>query len=278
MNLDELISAAADNMTSDLRRKLISHPGELGTAREQIIRDFLTAHLPKRFEVSTGFVFDCRGNVSRQLDIVVFDANSCPRFEIPGGKFLFPCEAVVAVGQVKSKLTSRDDFRSAIDNLASVKSLDRSANGTAFDSHFNELLSPTDNHLHQMFTFIFVTGESLSPETMAQSLLDYAFEIPIEHLPNIVLALDHYLVTYCCDSGICPNPMVARGVAVQTSTEPNDVLLRFYLLLGQALNVIRTASLPFWEYLSKYRDLPAAVFHSCVESPPPYLGQWTRGR
>lgn len=189
MHLDELLSAAAENMTRDLRRRLISHPGELGTAREQIIRNFLTAHLPKRFEVSTGFVFDCKGNVSRQLDIVVFDADTCPRFEIPGGKFMFPCEAVVAVGQVKSSLTSRDAFRSAIDNLASAKSLDRSANGTAFDTRFNESLSPRENHLHQIFTFVFITGDALAPETIAQTILEDAFEIPMEHLPNMVVAL-----------------------------------------------------------------------------------------
>lgn len=277
MCLDELLAAAAENMTNDLRRRLISHPGELGTAREQIIRDFLTAYLPKRFEVSTGFVFDCNGNISRQLDIVIYDAHVCPRFEIPGGKFLFPCEAVVAVGQVKSSLTSRDAFRSAIENLASVKSLDRSANGAAFDSHFNERLSPRENHLHQIFAFIFVTGDSLEPDTIAQTILEGALELPVEYLPNVTLALDRYLVTYCCDGGVCPNPMAARGVAIQLSDEPFDVFLRFYLLLGQALNVTRTAPLPFWEYLSKYRDIPAMVHSSCVDSPPPNLGQWTRG-
>lgn len=277
MNLDELLSAAAENMTNDLRRRLLKHPGELGTAREQIIRDFLAAHLPNRFEVSTGFVFDCRGNVSRQLDIVVFDSAICPRFEVPGGKFLFPCEAVVAVGQVKSSLTSRNDFRSAVDSLASVKALDRSGNGKAFDPLHREFLSPRENHLHQVFTFLFITGDALAPETIAQSIHEDAFEIPVEHLPNIVLALEKYLVTYCCDDGVCPNPMAARGVAVQTSEQPFDVLMRFYLLLGQAINVTRSASLPFWEYLSEYGNIPAMVHYSCVDSPPPYLGQWTRG-
>ncbi|WP_339742197.1 DUF6602 domain-containing protein [uncultured Rubinisphaera sp.] len=275
MHLDDLLAAAAENMTNDLRRRLISHPGELGTAREQIIRDFLTAHLPKRFDVSTGFVFDCNGTISSQLDIVIFDSNVCPRFEIPGGKFLFPCEAVAAVGQVKSSLTSRDAFRSAVDNLVSVKSLDRSANGTAFDSRFNECLSPRENHLHQIFTFIFVCGDALEPDTIAQTILEDAFEIAVEHLPNVTIVLDRYLVTYCCDDGVCPNPMAARGVAIQSSDKPYDVFIRFFLLLGQALNVTRTASLPFWEYLSKYQDIPATVHSSCVDSPPPYLGQRT---
>ena len=85
MILDELLKAAAENMTNDIRRRLISHPGELGTAREQIIREFLTAHLPKRFDVSTGFVFDCNGLISRQLDIVVFDATIFGSSDYLGG-------------------------------------------------------------------------------------------------------------------------------------------------------------------------------------------------
>jgi hypothetical protein len=276
----KLLESAAENMTKNLRRRLVTHSGELGTAREQIIREFLKAHLPKKFDVSTGFAFDCAGNISRQLDIVIFDADACPRFEIPGGKFLFPCEAIVAVGQIKSAMTSIKQFRSAVKNLISVKSLDRSVNGTAYDSRYDEKLSPLENHLHQIFTFIFVTGNAMNSHKVGQTLLEDSFDIPVQHLPNVILALDRYLITYCCDHGVCPNPMHARGVAVQTAEKPSDVFLRFYLLLGQALNVTRTSGLPYWEYLSTYHHLPADVLYStyCTpEMPPPYLGQWNGG-
>ena len=214
--------------------------------------------------------------MSKQQDIVIFDANVCPRFEIPGGKYLFPCEAVAAVGQIKTNLDTRNEFRNVLENLASVKSLDRSTNGTAYDSHYDEMLTPIDNHLHQIFTFIFIIEKALDPDTVALALLEDAFVIPVQQLPNITLALDQYLVTYCCDGGVCPNPMDARGVVIQTSINYFDVFLHFYLLLGQALNVTRIASLPFWEYLSKYRNCHAKIYYSSVETPPPYLGQWTR--
>jgi hypothetical protein len=277
VKLNALLEAASEEMATTLRRRLLSHPGELGSAREEIVREFLRSLLPKRFEVSTGFAFDCAGRISRQLDIVIFDADVCPRFGIPGGKFIFPCEAVIAVGQVKSSLTSRQQLNAVLENLASVKSLDRSANGAAFDFFHKERLSPADNHLHHVFTFLLVTGNALDSETMAEALLERAFGVLVQELPNVIIALDKYLVTYCCDDGVCPNPMLARGVAVQSEGRPSDVLLRFYLLLGQALNVIRTAQLPYWEYLRKYRDIPATVFHSTVETPPPHLGRWSEG-
>jgi hypothetical protein len=227
--------------------------------------------------VSTGFAFDCAGKLSRQLDIVIFDACVCPRFEIPGGKCLFPCEAIVAAGEVKTSVTSRHEFREAIQSLVSVKELDRSANGKAIDSRSGAPLSPHRNHLDQVFTLLFITGDAASPDTLAETLLEDAFEIPVVHLPNLVLALDRYLICYCCDSGVCANPNEARGVAVQSTETPSDALLRFYLMLGQALNTIRVSSLPYYEYLSHYHDIPAKVFSSCVEEPPPHLGRWSEG-
>jgi hypothetical protein len=51
---------------------------------------FLRAYIPARFDVSTGFVFDSKGNVSKQLDIVIANALVCPRFETAGGNRFYP--------------------------------------------------------------------------------------------------------------------------------------------------------------------------------------------
>ncbi len=104
--LEMMIRAAGARMRADLSERLTDHPGELGVGREEIIRRFLRAYLPSRFDVSSGFVFDSTGSVSRQIDIVITDRLVCPRFETAGGIKYFPCESVVAVGQIKSALTS----------------------------------------------------------------------------------------------------------------------------------------------------------------------------
>ncbi|MFZ1217968.1 MAG: DUF6602 domain-containing protein [Chthoniobacterales bacterium] len=276
--LERLLAEASEMMAAKLRSKLLAHPGEVGTAREQVVRDFLSSQLPKRFEVSTGFAFDCTGAISDQLDVIIYEAGICPRFEVPGGKFLFPCEGILAVGQVKSSLTSRQKAKDAFDNLASAKRLDRSAKGTAFDGRFEETLCPTDNYLHQIFTFLFVTGAAMNPDSLGEMLLEEAFRTPVQEMANVIVAMDRYLVTYHCDDGVCPNVMHARGVAIQRAEKPSDAILRFYLLLGRALEVTRTSSLPYWEYLPKHHDMPAKVLASSVETPPPRLGLWTEGR
>ncbi len=129
-SLEAMLKAAGKRMRDDLAGRLIPHPGELGADREEIIRQFLRTYLPKRFDVSTGFAFDSKGHVSQQLDIVISNSMICPHFETAGGQRFFPCESVVAVGQVKSSLTTTSEFRKALANLESAKWLDRSANGT----------------------------------------------------------------------------------------------------------------------------------------------------
>ena len=82
VSLAELLKSSGSRMRVDLAERLVAHPGELGTGREEIIRRFLRAYLPKRFEVSTGFAFDSKGDVSQQSDIIIANAMVCPRFVI----------------------------------------------------------------------------------------------------------------------------------------------------------------------------------------------------
>lgn len=229
--LNELLKSSGMRMRLDLGERMVSHGGESGADREEIVRQFLRAYLPKKFEVSTGFSFDSKGKVSRQLDIIIANAHDCPRFETVGGVRYYPCESVVAVGQVKSSLTSVGKMEEALDNLQSVKELDRSFAGTAIDANYNQPLDHKCNYMHQVFTFLFVTGKALAKNTLHEHFMHYILKRQPYVWPNVILALDKYLVTYCCDDGICPNPMHARGVACQPQQDHEDILMRFYLLL-----------------------------------------------
>jgi hypothetical protein len=275
LSLIEMLSLAGKRMSNDLKEKLISHPGELGTAREEVIRKFLRSYLPKRFEISTGFVFDSKGFLSQQIDIIIADSSVCPRFETTGDKRIYPCECVVAVGQVRSSLTSISKLHEALDNLMSVKSLDRSADGKAFDLRYEEQLDHKTNYLHQIFTFLFIIGRALTADTVRKELFFNRIDRDEPHLwTNLVLALDKYLITFCCDDGVCPNPMHARGVSAQLASNEQDILLRFYILLGRAIEVTRVSGLPYWEYLSNLGQWKGDVLHHLQDDPdepPPYL-------
>ncbi len=272
--LTDLLTEASERMTLALRHRLVPHPGERGTDREEVIRQFLREHLPKRFHVSTGFVVDCHGNVSEQVDVVIADSLTCPRFETAGGTEFFPCESVVAAGQVKSQLTSRHEFRNAIENLDSVKQLDRSGHGRATCSKTGDPIDQHANHLHQVFGFVFITGKALSSETASDELKDFIWRKEPDRWPNIIMAMDRYLITYCCDGGHCPNPMHARGISVTEGTDSADLLMKFYLFLAQAINVTATANVPFHSYLASVFNFPTSTVEvSTWDDPPPLLCQ-----
>lgn len=260
-NLQDLLSSAAKRMRAELSEQLISHRGEKGGAREEVVRRFLRAYLAKRFEISTGFAFDASGAVSKQLDIVITDAFACPRLEAAGGVRFFPCESVLAVGQIRSQVTSRSKFQDALDNLDSVKALDRSADGRAFDTVRQEQIDNKVNYLHQIFTFLMIVEKSLAENTAFDELGDYLVDREPYRWPNLIVAPEKYLMTYSCDDGVCPNTMHATGIAIRKPSEPTELLMRFYLLLGRALEVTRFSSLPHWSYLQDLTTWDADVYH-----------------
>jgi hypothetical protein len=121
------------SLADETRRRLelagqIEHPGESGRAREQILTAFIEQLVPSSFGVSTGFVVDALGGKSRQLDVVVYQTDYAPAFEIGRVKH-FLAESVVAVLEVKAAIDSERDLTQALDNIASVKGLDRSNRG-----------------------------------------------------------------------------------------------------------------------------------------------------
>lgn len=248
--IPDLLKSVAEQMRIALQQKLIPHPGELGTGREEVIRDFLRRHLPKRFSVSTGFVFDAHGKVSRQIDVIIYDAYSCPAFEAVGGKMFFPCESVVAVGEAKSQLTSTKKVEEAFDNLRSVKELDRSAGNQNLSIRDGHLIDHKHNHLDQIFTFLLVTDKCVTAKSMREILFYYNRDYPRYQWVNLCYYFDQYLITYCCEAGVCPNPMDAHAISCLEKQSAELLLLRFYTLITRAIEVTSVSKFAYWQYLN----------------------------
>ncbi|HDL9465466.1 DUF6602 domain-containing protein [Vibrio vulnificus] len=83
----------------------------VGEYKESILRDLLTELLPKKFEVSTGFILasDSEGNLikSKQQDIIIWDSSEHSAIFRDGHFVIVPPEACKAVIEVKSTLDTR---------------------------------------------------------------------------------------------------------------------------------------------------------------------------
>lgn len=101
-------------------------PGEVGNAIEHPIRRRLEQVLPRGIGVGAGFVIDSEGGTSRQMDVVLYEKELCPAFCIneADGTTYYPCEGVIAVGEVKSAVGKRE-LSDAFAKIKSVKELQR---------------------------------------------------------------------------------------------------------------------------------------------------------
>ncbi len=81
---------------------LVSHGQTVGNYRELILRQLLRKYIPSKFNVATGFI----EGLKRQVDILVYDAqNHVPTF-IEGDLVVIRPEAVRAIIEVKTDLTT----------------------------------------------------------------------------------------------------------------------------------------------------------------------------
>jgi hypothetical protein len=110
----EILESAANHLRSEFEeiKKNNPHSGESGAEAEIILSKFLKDHLPRRFEIGSGFVLGPGGSLSRQTDLIIFDALDSPVYRRGPRVQIIPRDCVAAVIEVKSKL-NKDPIRSA---------------------------------------------------------------------------------------------------------------------------------------------------------------------
>ncbi|WP_368900333.1 DUF6602 domain-containing protein [Mixta calida] len=108
-----MINEIIDIATKDLLSKTefiqtITHPLEKGLHREYFVSEVLRPLLPHQYGITSGIIFDYKGNQSNQLDIIIFDKNKIPPMMIRDGAGLVPLDCALIVIEIKSMLTTND--------------------------------------------------------------------------------------------------------------------------------------------------------------------------
>ena len=127
IDLRELFNGLQTQMLASLNvdRVFIEHPGSKGDATEQRWIDFLRTYLPDRYKVDKAIVIASTGNVSEQMDIVIYDAIYTPFIFNQDGFMYIPAESVYAVFEVKQDVKGYIDY--AAQKLESVRRLKRTS-------------------------------------------------------------------------------------------------------------------------------------------------------
>ncbi|MEX3982821.1 DUF6602 domain-containing protein [Paraburkholderia sp. EG287A] len=83
------------------------HNPTIGLLTEEILRDFLRAHLPTIVSVEQGFIIKKSNELSRQCDIIIYDSLLFAPFYRINDVVVVPEEAVLAIIEVKTSITKK---------------------------------------------------------------------------------------------------------------------------------------------------------------------------
>ena len=185
---------------------LATTPGQVGSAREVPIREKLEQMLPTGIGVGSGFVIDSFGRTSRQIDVILYEKNLCPRFCINRDEFtsFYPCEGVFAVGEIKSVLNV-ESISDIFEKVYSVKDLKRfSGNPEAFRKYGSQVdmlgvqeesFSQSRKVSDQIFGFGIGKDFQISPRRIGEISLQNLRSNSAGLCPNLIIGLDGGLIT-----------------------------------------------------------------------------------
>jgi len=124
ISLKDLIHSAAAQLQKEFEEIKTNNPyaAEGGAEAELVVKSFLKDRLPRRFDIESGCVLGGDGTVSRQTDLIIFDALNSPVYRKGPRVHILPRDNVAAVVEVKSKL-NKTQLKDAAEKIASVKKI-----------------------------------------------------------------------------------------------------------------------------------------------------------
>lgn len=146
-NLKNLFGALQKNMIANADfSNFVNHPTDKGNNTEECWLKWFREYLPKRYMVAKATVIDSKGNISDQMDIVLYDGQYSYLAFNQNDILYIPAESVYAVFEVKQNLT-KDHIEYAGSKAASVRKLYRTsapipyANGTYKPKSLHRILA-----------------------------------------------------------------------------------------------------------------------------------------
>lgn len=104
--LKDLFSGLQNQMSAQLstNREFILHPGSKGDSLEDTWIEWLRIYLPNRYCIDKAIIIDSTGQLSDQIDLVIYDQQYTPFVFTQNGLHYIPAEGVYAVFEVKPDL------------------------------------------------------------------------------------------------------------------------------------------------------------------------------
>lgn len=112
---------------------------EDGMYREYLVKKVLEKIVPSKYCITDGFVIDSDNNISKQMDIIIYDRNYVPPF-FDETYSVVPVEAVIAVIQVKTTINNKS-LKDSVDNLNSISHLNSKIGGQIISASDGKMIT-----------------------------------------------------------------------------------------------------------------------------------------
>jgi hypothetical protein len=180
----EIFAQAAKKLRQDFAElSTVPHAGLKGEQAGELVRKFLRGHLPKRFDVAGGIIMDTRDNLSKQTDVIIYDALHCPLYRASDRAAIIPSDNAAAVVEVKSRL-DKERMREAFENINAVKTLDKTM-----------LTSTPFLMTCQTMGVLFAFETPLTMKTLLDHYCEFVTQYRLGRHIDMVMVLDRGVIT-----------------------------------------------------------------------------------
>jgi len=242
-------------------------PVLVGIAKETAVRKKLENIFPSSIGIGTGCIIDTFGHTSKQTDIIIYEKEICPIFSLNETEesTYYPCEGVIAIGEVKSILNTKE-LTDSINKIESVKKAKRESTDTitwrSYGSRQNirgtesERYDPINKDSDEIFGFVLCEKFGLKPKTLLDKYIKLIKSKDRHLVPNLIVSINDGLITFIDK----PNNKVKNSIRESTDAYlVNCYYGNFQFLLTKLDQIIKTgrsvSDLPFSKYITESTNL-----------------------
>ena len=239
IHLDSLFLDLQREMIARLNtnRTQITHPGTKGDATELDWINMFRVYFPKRYSVEKAIVIDNHGDLSEQIDIVIFDNQYSPFLFRRDGAVYVPSESVYAVLETKQDL-NRSNLVYAAKKAASVRRLKRTS---ARITHAGGIYRPKP--LHEIVSGIVALESSWSP----------TFGQPFTKVMKSLTRTQKIDLGCVLRAGSFEASYNNAGIAYEFSERDHSLLFFFFRLLRRLQIIGTVPAIDILEYMKSFK-------------------------
>lgn len=236
--------------------KLI-HPGEFGTFRENLFKNLIKLFTPYNFDISNGFLITDKGDISTQIDLIIYELNNTPFIKSNEDQKFFPVESVSSIIEIKSDLT-KYDLKIALNKLANCKKLKSRITYPYVTNKSNHKFDTLINREDNIFSILVCNKLDFDFENLVNEfdeLYDESIEQSYKH--NLILSINDGLFAYYYENNnnkLIPHPKSFNSNLKNILSIPVNEYNHFNGLFHMYFNALSESSILSPEFMMYLED------------------------